>query len=132
MHRGNQERAGAIVAGVMSLGIAAFGIFWAVSASRMGAPPFFAAFGILFVVIALVGAGSAFFKAFGSEEVSPYERTSSDAGSSPFRDPATLDRQAPDRRTPIGDGPLDAGFCPHCGVPLGRDFNFCPQCGRDL
>lgn len=53
--RGNRSEPNAAVALVMGGIVAAFGVFWTVTAASMGAPGFFPLFGLMFVAVAVWG-----------------------------------------------------------------------------
>jgi len=98
----------------------AFGIFWTIMASRIGAPTFFVLFGVVFVLIAVARGIYDLFNAVSPNRASEYDIVRTSAESDPFTPTPT---SAPGY-------PVAGGYCPFCGKPLSPEFQFCPKCGK--
>ena len=102
--------------------VAAFGIFWTVTASRIGAPTFFLLFGVVFVLVAVAGGIYNLFNAISPNRASQYDIVRTSTEPDPFM-PAPTPTSAPGY-------PVAGGYCPFCGKPLSPEFQFCPKCGK--
>lgn len=97
------------ISGFMGLFAASFGIFWTVSAARMGAP--FAFMGLFIIAIGIYIAARGFI---GTKAID--------------RPDVSVPRDVPEH---IPDDSRQ-GYCPYCGSPSGKGFEYCRVCGKRL
>lgn len=135
---------------------ALFGVFWTVTASRMGAPFPFPLFGILFIVMALAGIFYNYKNATGRNRMSLFDITNDNEEQDPFHEyilnkdkkenpgihhdqnhdynngfehnHAGIDYESED----AGIDTETANYCPYCGKRIKKDYMYCPKCGRDI
>ena len=101
-----------------------FGIFWMVSAAKMGAPTPFVLMGLVFVVIAGSNVIVSLMNATGENRFSLYDIT--EEGEEP--DPLEEVLNKKEKTTE----PKETAFCPYCGAKAEKDYAFCRSCGKKL
>lgn len=107
-------------------GIAAgiFGIFWIISAAKMGAPITFLGFGVIFIIVAIAGVVYNLANATGKNRMSLYDITEEE------KDP--LDRWTREELNKRKDNKGENPYCPYCGKPAQKDHQYCSGCGKRL
>jgi len=134
-------RGPSIMAGIMSLLAAVFGVFWTVFAGSMFKPMFL--FGIIFIIAALAGAVYNFYNAGARNRMSELDVTTDEEERDPITTalnfeknerltarPSNLRKRL--RQTPEAEQKPRGAFCPFCGEPVKADYEYCPKCGKDL
>ena len=111
---------------VGGLAAAAFGVFWTIMASSMGAPGFFVAFGVIFILMALGGAAYNFYNATSRNRFSDFDITGPGEEVDPLE---RRHREAP--AAPVEGGKKPA-YCSDCGSKLQATYEYCPNCGKDV
>jgi hypothetical protein len=128
-------RGPSLMGAVGGIAAAVFGVFWTITATSMGAPPFFALFGVVFVVVAIIGVVYNFTNAVGRDRMSTFDITSGQEESDPIANALGYNHpEPPAEQKPTAEGPrkFPGEFCPFCGAKAGPDFNYCPKCGKDI
>lgn len=114
-----------------SVGVGMFGIFWTITASRMGAPTFFVFFGVIFVGLAIVQGIFHFKNATGTNRMSIFDITEEEPD--PIEDYLNKDRRQNNEGLEEMHNNDDINFCPYCGNKVVDDsFKYCPKCGNEL
>ena len=108
-----------------------FGIFWMVSAAKMGAPTPFVLMGLVFVVIAGSNVIVSLMNATGENRFSLYDITEEGEEPDPLeevlnkKEKTTEPKDEEERAT-------ETAFCPYCGAKAEKDYAFCRSCGKKL
>lgn len=117
---------------VGSIGAAIFGVFWTVSAAKMGAPVTFWMFGLVFIVIAILQGVFYFKNAVGKNRMSLFDITNTFEEEDPIERYIKHDKPYQDFEKTKSHSMDDIKFCPYCGANVKRDFIFCPKCGKNI
>ena len=108
-----------------------FGIFWMVSAAKMGAPTPFVLMGLVFVVIAGSNVIVSLMNATGENRFSLYDITEEGEEPDPLEEvlnkkEKTTEPKEEEKR------PTETAFSPYCGAKAEKDSAFCRSCGKKL
>lgn len=114
--------------GIAGIGTGLFGVFWTITALKMGAPIMFAAFGILFIIMSVVNVIYNFKNAVNKNRMTMYDITDSNEEIDPIEKYVNKDGQAKE----ISYNSTTTSFCPYCGKELDGAYSFCPKCGKDI
>lgn len=137
-------RGPSLMGGFASLAGAAFGVFWTLMASKMGAPGFMVGFGVIFILIGLGQAFYNFYNAGSRERMSTFDITTPGEEGDPIaramgyeKTPPPRKRMSPQPFPPKENAPenkrrIPGEFCPFCGEKVQDDFDYCPKCGKDI
>lgn len=114
------------------LAVAAFGVFWVITAASMGAPSFFVGFGVVFILMALGGAAYNFYNATSKNRFSHFDIT----GPGEEIDPLDARHRGVSGSRGNGANSANSGeksaYCSDCGTKLKPIYEFCPNCGKDV
>lgn len=112
-----------------SLFAVVFGIFWMVSAAKMGAPTPFVLMGLVFVVIAGSNVIISLMNATGKNRFSLYDITEEGEEPDPLEEALNKKEKTAE---PKEERSTETAFCPYCGAKAEKDYAFCRSCGEKL
>ncbi|EYE87795.1 membrane protein [Fervidicella metallireducens AeB] len=115
-----------------SIAAVILGLFWIISAIRMGAPVTLWMFGVVFIIIAIAQGVFHYTNAVGKNRMSLYDITNSYEEEDPIERYIKHDKPYQDFEKTKSYSTDEMKFCPYCGASVKRDFTFCPNCGRDI
>lgn len=116
-------------AGVMSIFMIVFGVFWCLLALGMGAW-FMLPFGCLFIGIACYNAWYSFHNATAEDRYSIVDIVDGDEEADQLNMRYGISSKEYRSTTDIPG--TSVYYCPYCGNSVESQFDFCPKCGKKL
>ena len=115
-----------------SVAVGAFGIFWTITASSMGAPSFFVFFGIVFVGIAIIQGIYHYKNATEKNRMSLFDITDNNSEPDPM-DNFINNSERFDNHEKQDINIQDVNYCPFCGNKVMDDtYKYCSKCGKEI
>lgn len=122
-------RGSSFYSGIISIGVALFGVLWTILAASSGGG-FFALFGVIFIIIAVTTAVYNFKNATGKNRYSSFDITDGGEEPDPFNERFGNSAFSQHNRYSYREG--NSKYCPYCGAKVQSDFEFCQNCGKKL